>query len=351
MLTDIFADRYEKRPIWDGFTNTEAKLLTQCFRIVSDQLIPYWIDGKESETAKVKWKAVHDRLSMELGLQELAPRYYSFQTNVMGKPTTQSGSWTMDKVCRDFVLAPYREGVDADRFIKERVSFVELAFRIREEEIAAANKALPGQLLEAGLREARKSGALRLPGSWVDSLKSINETINKQFAQNVEELNERLRRAGTALNYHNGFIQIAVDPLIEEQIERPFWALVADPLWKNVDLDMKEAIDRRDANDKDPAFYAARALESAIKIISDTKGWTHGGEKGAHNFIDNLASAKNGHFVGGWERDFLKAFFTEIRNPFGHGAGNQQMPELTPQQTDWAIETCMSWVNSLVSRL
>ncbi|MCK7576619.1 MAG: hypothetical protein MZV65_12430 [Chromatiales bacterium] len=303
MLTDIFADRYEKRPIWDAFTNTEAKLLTQCFRIVSEQLIPYWIDGKESETAKTKWKAVHDRLSMELGLQELAPRYYSLQTNVMGKPTTQTGWWTMDKVCRDFVLATYGDGMDADRFLKERISFVELAFRIREEEIAAANMALPDKLREAGLRESRKSGGLRLPGSWVDSLKANNETVNKQFAQNVAELNERLRRAGTALNYHNGFIQIAADPLIEEEIERPFWVLVAVPLWKNVDLDMKEAIDRRDANDKDPAFYAARALESAIKIISDAKGWTHGGEKGAHNFIDNLASAKNGHFVDSWERD------------------------------------------------
>jgi hypothetical protein len=126
---------------------------------------------------------------------------------------------------------------------------------------------------------------------------------------------------------------------------------VADPLWKNVYLDMKGALDRRDANDKDPAFYAARALESAIKIISDQEGWTHGSEKGAHNYIDNLGSAKNGAFIKGWEREALKRFFTEIRNPFGHGAGSDEMPELTPEQTNWAIEACMSWIKSLVQRM
>src|SRR5262245_7759262 len=103
--------------------------------------------------------------------------------------------------------------------------------------------------------------------------------MSTAFRTSVDELNERLRRARIQLNYHNGFIQVATDPLVEAQIERPFWAAVADPLWKNVDIDMKEALDRRDANDRDPAFYAARALESTIKVISDRKGWTRGGEK------------------------------------------------------------------------
>jgi hypothetical protein len=72
---------------------------------------------------------------------------------------------------------------------------------------------------------------------------------------------------------------------------------VSDSPWENVDVDMKEAIDRRDNGDRDPAFYAARALESTIKIISDTKGWIHGGEKGAHNYIDNLASKRAGRLL------------------------------------------------------
>jgi hypothetical protein len=114
---------------------------------------------------------------------------------------------------------------------------------------------------------------------------------------------------------------------------------------------MKEALDRRDANDRDPVFYAARALESAIKIVSDQKGWTRGSEKGAHNYIDNLGSAKNGAFIAPWEREALKTFFTEIRNPFGHGPGSAEMPQLSPEQTSWAIESCMSWIKSLVGRM
>ena len=114
---------------------------------------------------------------------------------------------------------------------------------------------------------------------------------------------------------------------------------------------MKEAFDRRDGRDRDPALYAAKALESTIKIISDDKGWTHGGEKGAHSYIDNLGSEKNGRFVTPWERDALKAFFTFVRNPLGHGPGNEPMPELSAQQTDWAIETCMSWIKTLIGRL
>ena len=35
----------------------------------------------------------------------------------------------------------------------------------------------------------------------------------------------------------------------------------------------------------------------------------------------------------------------------GHGPGDEPMPELSPQQTDWAIEFCMSWTKSLIKQL
>jgi hypothetical protein len=47
----------------------------------------------------------------------------------------------------------------------------------------------------------------------------------------------------------------------------------------------------------------------------------------------------------------MKAFFSAVRNPFGHGAGSEEMPKLSRQQTDWAIESCMSWVKTLVKRM
>ena len=180
-------------------------------------------------------------------------------------------------------------------------------------------------------------------------LKARNAKLNTAYQSAVQELNERLRQARVRLHYHNGFIQQTDDALSVDQIEAPFWSVVSGGRWANVDTDMKEALDQRDDGGRDPAWYAARALESAIKIISGAKGWTHGGEKGAHNFIDNLASKKAG-FVARWEADLLKMLFTEVRNPFGHGPGEAPMPELSPEQTSWAIETAMSWVKMLVRR-
>lgn len=114
---------------------------------------------------------------------------------------------------------------------------------------------------------------------------------------------------------------------------------------------MKEALDRRDANDKDPAIFAAKALESAIKIVSDLKGWTRGNEKGASNYIDNLVSKANGSFLTLWEGEMLRDYFRKVRNGLGHGPGIEPMPVLSIPQTDWAIETAMSWVRTLVRRM
>jgi hypothetical protein len=135
------------------------------------------------------------------------------------------------------------------------------------------------------------------------------------------------------------------------EIERPFWALVSNERWKNVERDLLEAIDLRDNGGRDPALYAAKGLESTIKIISGEKGWSRGKESGAAAYIDNLMSEKNGRFIEVWEGEALKAFFAKVRNPLGHGPGNEPMPELTSQQNDWAIETAMSWIKSLIRRL
>lgn len=350
MLTDIFADRYAKRVLWEQYTPTEAKLLMQCFRNVAEQVLPYWLNGKESETNKPKWKSLHDKLSMELGLDALAPTSYSYRAEHMGKAHTVSGFYTMDAVCKAFVTAPFGGG-SADRFIKERISFIEIAFRMREQDLAAADLDTPEKLAAARLAQQFGGSGLRIPGDRVEAQKYLQGILKTQFASYVDELNARFRQADAPLNYHNGFIQIAGDEIIQEVVEKPFWKLVADTRWKNIDIDMKEALDRRDSGDRDPALYAAKALESAIKIVSDLKEWTHGNEKGAHNFIDNLGAAKNGHFVERWEAEALKAFFTAVRNPLGHGPGGEPMPELTAAQSDWAIETCMSWIKTLIGRL
>jgi hypothetical protein len=99
MLTDIFAHRYQKRVIWQQFTEVEARLLHQCFRIVYEQVMPYWTDtGQENKHNKPKWKAVHDRLSMELGVDSLSPAIFL-------QDDGKAHFWSVDHVCKVFVCA------------------------------------------------------------------------------------------------------------------------------------------------------------------------------------------------------------------------------------------------------
>ena len=356
MLTDIFLDRYVDVPFWTAFEERDRRFLVQAFRIIEEQVYPYYVSEKISGPAKQKWKTVHARLSTELGLKELSQRYYSYQSAWNGKPFTQSGFYEWNTVCERFVCVTYDGSIPADRFMKERISFFEIAFRELYGDVQQSNEELPKRTLDWARRHASKSGrVIHVPNVLSDPrtalLQEVNRKLNEKYKSAVEEFNTRIRQARYPLNYHNGFVQIANDELVTSEIEQPFWDVVSSSTWKNVDFDMKEALDRRDAGQRDPAFYAARALESAIKIISDKKGWTHGGEKGAHNYLDNLGSAKNGAFIASWERRALKEFFSAVRNPFAHAPGSADMPELTPAQTDWTIETCMVWIKTLIQRM
>lgn len=353
MLTDIFAYRYLRYPIWSSYSETERRLLNQTVGL-SKEIFPYYDEnGKEIESNKIKWKGFHDRLARELGVTELAQRYYSFtQKNALGQDLPVSGCFGWDYVCGQFVNSvPPQNLSNPDSFIKERLSFIEIVMRVREDEIAAMNAQLPQALLQAKQRDASIRTSLRLPGNAVEGVKARNATINKLFQGQREELNERFRRAGCPLTYHNGFIQVSHDQIIEQQIAKPFWDLVSDPIWKNVDIDVKEALDRRDSNGKDPALFAAKALESAIKIVSDQCHMTRGCETGAAAFIDNLTSKVNGSYLADWEGLLLKEYFRKVRNTLGHGPGSEPMPALTAEQTDWAIESAMSWIRTIIRRL
>lgn len=346
MLIDIFARRYESSILRDSFEQRDSRLLSQVFRILSEDIRPYYSGGKENPTSVAFWTALHDGISREFGLNELSPIWASYTTKWNGNDRVQTFKNTMVTVCEKWLSAPVSGS--ADVHIKERLSLIELGFRQQENEVTALGQAeiSDSERLIASL----KHPAMRVPGNLNDGARAWREKRTAAFKSNVEELNTRFRQGGYPLHYHNGFIQITTDDLIQTEVEAPFWSLVSDPIWKNVDHDMKEALDLRDSDGRDPAFYAARALESTIKIISDRKSWTHGGEKGAHNYIDNLAAKKNGLIVD-WESASLKNYFTHVRNPFGHGPGSEEMPSLSRQQTEWAIEFCMSWIKCLIHRM
>lgn len=334
MLHDIFARRYEETPLRDSFEQRDSRLLVQAFRILAEDMFPYFVGGKKSEYGAAIWEKLHGDLSRELGLKELSPRFHGYS------------SIPMIYVCENWMNQPVNGS--ADIHIKERLSLIELGFRMRDNEITAMNEA-PISSLEQSLSSLTHRGP-RLPGSSEEGARARRKLRTDAYRACVDELNTRFLQARYPLNYHNGFIQISTDDLVQKEVETPFWSLISSKKWENVDTDMKEALDLRDSNGRDPAFYAARALESTIKIISDTKELTHGKEKGAHNYIENLAAKANA-FILPWEGECLKHFFTNVRNPFGHGAGSAEMPSLSPAQTAWAIEFSMSWIKSLITRL
>lgn len=348
MLTDIFANRYSQTKIWEAFDAPERRLIVQGFRILLDQLRPYYdSNGRIDASGRAFWKDLQSKMSMELGLDSLSPVAYAYTSR---SGAFVSGLWEYDYICKTWMLQDFDPSsrISADRFIKERISLIEIGFRKCSEEIDASNAALPDAIKSMRERRQRSTGRIVLPGDPADSLIEINRRQNILYSDSVTELNVRFRQAETRLNYHNGFVQIADDALSTEIIQVPFWELVADPKWKNVDLEMKEAFDRRDNGLDDAPFHAAKALESTIKIISNDRNLSNGRERGAANYIDNLV---RGSLIGGWEADALKAFFAKVRNPLGHGAGDSIVPILNPVQTDWAIETCMSWSKALIRRL
>ena len=350
MLTDIFARRYEGTVLWETYEVKDRQFLVQAFRIISEQFHPYYdVHGAENHLAKKYWEMLNNKLSLELGLETLSPKAYSYPLTFQGTTTNQVGTYSLLDVCKNFVCRIHDGVIPADRFMKERFSFIETAFRERENEIEAQieswNKSYVSRKLEHGMRAAIESTPTQF-----ERKETFAEKMKAPFLNAVTELNTRFRQARYDFHYHNGFIKRSTDQLTEDHIEDHFWSLVSDVKWKNVDTDMKEAIDRRDNQERDSTLYAAKALESTLKIISDEKGWTHGKEKGVANYLDNLGSKKNS-FIEDWEKMSLTDLFGIVRNPFGHGPGTKPMPSLTPQRTDWAIESCMIWIKALIRRL
>ena len=279
MLTDIFAHRYRDVPLWKAFDENARRLLVQGFRIVSEQLFSYNNTGEIADGAKEIWHVLNKQLAMELGLMDIVPKasgFYDRNNHWIGRTHTDEG------VCQNFVCAKYDGSVPADQFIKERLSFIELAFQHKEHEIAEANAGLSAKVQQKklsviALRTGPSRGGFRVGPSLskeemreniANELRAQNETLNSSFQSSCAELNKRFRNAKAKLDYHNGFIQRLTDDTINDQVHRPFWAIVAAPMWKNVDDDMKEAINSRDTNGRDAVVHAAKALESTIKIGS-----------------------------------------------------------------------------------
>ena len=249
---------------------------------------------------------------------------------------------TPEQRAMDFLGEPYdlwnNSHGDPDSFIKLRLSLLELLFREAET-----------MLREYAPKNDVASWWALLQKRTSPPKNAVEDALQSTMA-GIGELNARFKEAGLPFEYHNGLIQRIDDELTTNEIERPFWSMVSDPKFANVDSDIKEALDRRDSGKPDAAFHALKALESVLKILSDDLGRTRYSEKGAADFVDNLVSSKLGRYIDTWEAEAIKSLFRDIRNPLGHGAGNAQPLALNPEQTSWVIENAMSWIKSLLRR-
>jgi len=352
MITDIFSCRYEGVALRDQYVEEDRRFMNQAVVMIMN---PLWGQGgdKPSDFTETNLKDVHDVLALELGVQFLADRYWFGERTWNGNTIPQTHTYTYADMCKYFLLRMPPDIQNAGSYIKDRISLVEIAFRRRWQEFQEEAKALPAKIAEAEESDRVSSSPKRwvVTGSRAHGVRASYQNRFDAFAALARDLNDRLRLAKYPLTFHNGMIQFSADETVTAQVAKPFWGLVAGPEWANVDEQIKEAIDRRDRRDRTAAFHAVCALESAIKIISSKKGWTNGNEKGAANYVDNLVSKSNGRFIETWESEMLKEMFSNARNPFAHGPGQDPMPKFSDEQTNWAIDIAMSWIKSLIRRL
>jgi hypothetical protein len=319
MITDIFAKRYEElRFDRDRAENIFSPTVVQAGCIFFEDVQP------KLKFTDEFFRGINLLLSRELGLRSLSEFAVFEELGVNRK--------TAAETCYLFLSQPFqRFGAwhrDPDYFCSTRLSMLELLFREAE------------ALVRKGYVPAA-SGRIPVDGSIVKPV----------MTEAIKELKARLRANHTGLDYTNGLLHLASDELTTERIAAPFWEIVTDPKWAVVDQEMKEAFDRLDHGHDDAFTHATDALESTIKIISDEKGWTRGNETGAAGYIDNLVSTQNGRFIEVWEAEALKAIFAKLRNPHRHGGGSNPPDPLSDAQQTWAIESCMSWIKSLVRRI
>ncbi|MBI1406032.1 MAG: hypothetical protein GC145_07900 [Caulobacter sp.] len=195
----------------------------------------------------------------------------------------------------------------------------------------------------------RNDAADRL--SFLEYLLFYISTQNRGHWSAVEDrIGRFLQAASIPLRYRNLQFQPLDDERLLTEVTEPFWQTVEDAHWKTVRTDMEQAFRQRDGGGPNAALFAAKALESAIKIISDDRGFTTGREKGAAAFVDNLVSARNGRLIAPWEGDMMKRLFSDVRNPEAHGAGSNPQPELDTHQVAWVIEFCMISIKGLIAR-
>ncbi|MEM0900460.1 MAG: hypothetical protein AAGI92_10990 [Pseudomonadota bacterium] len=103
MLIDIFARRYQNRTLRDSFEQRDSRLLVHAFRILGEDIYPYYRNGEEDAIGVAFWTNLHSNISRELGVKELSPIRFSYTTKWNGNDHVQSGKCAMVNVCENWL--------------------------------------------------------------------------------------------------------------------------------------------------------------------------------------------------------------------------------------------------------
>ncbi len=346
-ITDVFFRRYRGVPIAEYVSEDERRFLNQAVKLMGDRL---WLAASDvpevaSEETEKQLKVIHDKLALELGVDFLSPQMFQYGATWQRFKTSN--------IIRNFMVQQPQANTDADAYLKDRLSLIELAFRLRGEQVAKIVAAQPAALVNADLKDKKVNARSNaVPSNWnLLSCEAMFLKYTDGFSQIVGELNERMRIAGIGFVYSNGLLHQSSDGLSEDVVAKPFWSVVSHPKWSNVDFHMKEALDKRDRGERDAAFASLQALESTIKIVCADKGWVPPkAPNGASGYLDLLGSKANGNWLADWERDSMKSLFEKVRNPFGHGPGADPVPVLGKETTSMVIDSTMAWIKLLIRR-
>jgi hypothetical protein len=298
MITDIFTKRY-KRILFSRPYESHYQFFGCVWHLICE-ICFYDPDlsssAPENKNAERIFATLNRSLAAELSQQTLID---------IGNSHISS-----KRVCEYFFLlkfdrnAHHSLAIGYDAYVKNRLSFLELAIKQFE--------------------------------------KSNNPTRLNSLAR---EINDRFKEFGLAVHYHSGIIQLQDDAIVETQISEPFWPLLRDSKWKNVDDEMKMAIHERDNGIKNVHTNAFNALESTMNVIEHAKQW-----KVQVNLAGHLNLMKKQNVIDEWEYMQLDILRDKIRNPSSHGAGAGSQIVLTDCQTNVLIEQCMIWIKTLILR-
>ncbi|MCB1087804.1 MAG: hypothetical protein KDM63_12215, partial [Verrucomicrobiae bacterium] len=205
MITDVLFKRYPESIHFPfDFPYEVSVCLRQIASVIFDDLSPH-IGGPEKACSLAYSKFIRE-LGYQIGLSNFPHPGRKTDAMICGQALSE-----------DYDIRNHSHGSGEDYFL-HRLSLAELILAEMEKLWPTNGKSL----------EVWKSG--------------------------VAEINTRLRSVRSTylpFHYHNGIFQLAEDSLSQEVIHEPFWEILHHPKWKNVDADMKEAIDRRDSGKRD----------------------------------------------------------------------------------------------------